>query len=169
MNPDRLHIGEWISAGASVLLFVFLFFQWYGLEISKQSNLLGYLRPLEDGGNAWQTLDVTPIFLALVIIATVGAVLRRLIGNWEPPVLLGPVICVLGALAACLILIRIIFPPELRGEFDIFDATLKAGIFLALAAACGIAYGGRRTMQEDGVSFAVLRPIRHRDQGQLPT
>jgi hypothetical protein len=86
MNLDRLNNGEMVSGGSAILLFVFLFFQWYGLGVSEQSNLLGDLRLFDDGGNAWQTLEVTPIFLALVITVTVGAVLQRLIGrDWEPP------------------------------------------------------------------------------------
>lgn len=172
MRIDRLSNGERISAGSAVLLFVFMFFRWYGVGIDERPNLLFDLRLFEDGGNAWQTLDVTPIVLALVIAVAVGAAVRRLIGrDWEPPVSPGATVCVLGALAACLILMRIVFPPDLGGEVEgfTFEATLKVGIFLALAAACGIAIGGRRAMQEEGVSFADLRPLRHRDKRQLRT
>lgn len=65
----------------------------------------------------------------------------------------------LGALAACLILIQIISPPDLGSEVKgfTFEVALKAGIFLSLAAACGIAYGGGRAMREEGVSWAIYR------------
>lgn len=167
MDIGRLSNGEKIAGGSAILLFVFMFFRWYGLEITKRPNVLFDLRLLEDGGNAWQTLEVTPILLALVIVVTVGWTIRRLSGqDWKPPVSPGAVVCVLGALAAGLILIRIVFPPDLGGEIEgfAFDATLQAGIFLALAAACGIIYGGRRAMQEEGVSFVDLRPFRYRDK-----
>lgn len=160
----KLSGGEKISSGSAVLLSVFMFFRWYGVGIFERPNLLMNLRLFEDGGNAWQTLEVTPIFLALVIAVTVGAALKRLIGqDREPPVPLNAVVCVLGGLAACLIVIRIVFPPDLGGELEgfTFEATLHAGIFLALAAACGIAYGGRRAMQEESTSSAELRSIRH--------
>jgi energy-converting hydrogenase Eha subunit A len=172
MHINRLSNGEKISGGSAILLFVFMFFRWYGVGIAERPNLLGDLRLFEDGGNAWQTLEMTPIFLALVVAVTVGAAVRRLIGqDWEPGVSLGAVICLVGALAACLIMIRIVFPPDLGGKIDgfTFEATLEIGIFLALAAACGIAYGGRRAMREEGVSFAALSPLRHRDKGQLGT
>lgn len=39
------------------------------------------------------------------------------------------------------------------------EITLEAGIFLALASACGIAYGGHRAMREEGVSFADVRTL----------
>lgn len=172
MGIGRLSNGERISGGSAILLFVFMFFHWYGLGVAERPNLLFSLRLFEDGGNAWQTLEVTSIVLALVIAVTVGAAVRRLIGqDWEPPVSPGVVVFVLGALAACLILIRIVSPPDLGGDVEgfTFEVTLKAGIFLALAAACGIAYGGGRAMQEEGASFADLRPLRHRDKRQLRT
>ncbi len=90
------------------------------------------------------------------IAVAVGAALLRISGSdWRPAIAPGGAVCVLGALAALLILIRIIAPPgpgdTLAGAFE---TTLKLPIFLALAAALGIAYGGRRAMAEEGTSFA---------------
>jgi hypothetical protein len=156
---DRLNYGERISCGSAILLFIFSFLQWYDVDATERPNLLFDLRLIEDGGNAWQTLEITPIFLALVAAITAGAAIQRLIGrDWEPLVSLSAVICVLGGLAACLILIRIVFPPDLGGELEgfTFEATLQAGVFLAFAAACGIAYGGYRAMREEGISLANL-------------
>jgi hypothetical protein len=80
----------------------------------------------------------------------------------------GAIVCILGTLAVCLILIRIVFPPDLGGEVEgfTFEATLQVGIFLALAAACGIGYGGRRAMQEEGSSFR--RPTAVSATGERP-
>lgn len=167
MELDRLSNGWRISGGSAILLFVFMFFSWYDVITSKRQLLLAELHLFEDGGNAWQALDVLPIFLVLVIAVTVGAALLRLSRlNWEPPVPSGAVVCILGGLAALLILIRIVFPPDLGLESEgfILEVTLKTGIFLALVAACGIAYGGYRAMREEGVSLANLR-ARRRGQG----
>ena len=171
MDIGRLSNGERISCGSAILLLVFMFFNWYGLRVAEKPNSLIDLRLFEDGGNVWQTLEVTSIVLVLVIAATVGAAVRRLIGrDWKPTVSSGVVVFVLGVLAVCLILIRIVSPPDLGSEVEgfTFEVTLKAGIFLALAAACGIAYGGGRAMREEGTSFADLRPLR-RDKRQLRT
>jgi len=152
VDVGRLNNGERISGGSAILLFVFMLSRWYGIGVAEKPNSLIDLHLFEDGGNAWQTLEVTPILLALVIAVTVGAAVRRLIGrDWEPPVSPGAVVFVLGALAACLILIRVVSPPDLGSHVEgfTFEVTLKVGIFLALAAACGIAYGGGRAMQED--------------------
>ena len=161
MDLDRLSNGEKIAGVSAILLFVFTFFDWYGLGDSEQSaGLLMYFRPLESGGNAWQTLELTPIFLALVTFATVWVLLLRLgDSDWEPAVQPDAVILGLGVLAALMILIRIIFPPDLAGDFYAltFEAILKDGIFLAFAAACGITFGGCLAMREASASFADLR------------
>lgn len=170
MGLGRLSSGEKISAGSAILLFAFMFFSWYGVVTSKRQQLLAELHLFEDGGNAWQALDVTPILLVLVVVITLGVALPRLSRlDWEPPVPPSALVCVLGGLAALLILARIVFPPDLGFESEgfVLEVTLKAGIFLALAAACGIAYGGYRAMREEGVSFADLSPRRNRGQGEL--
>jgi hypothetical protein len=91
----------------------------------------------------------------LAIAVAVGAALMRLAGSeWKPAVPANAAVTVLGGLAALLILIRIVFPPGFGtiGGISI-NATLKVGVFLALAAAIGIAYGGYRAMREAGDSF----------------
>jgi hypothetical protein len=170
MKLGRLSSGWGISGGAAILLLGFTFLRWYG--ISVETNLLVYLSLFDDGGNAWQTLDVLPIFLVLASTVTVGATLLRLSRlTWESPVPPGGVVCVLGGVAGLLILIRIVFPPGLvdnleglESEGFTLDVTLHVGIYLALAAACGIAYGGYRAMREEGMSFTDLR-ARRRGQG----
>lgn len=157
MDLNRLGNGERISGCSAILLFVFMLFRWYGVGISERPNLLPELRIFEDGGNAWQMLEVTPVVLVLVIVVTFGVMLWRLSGlDWQSSVSPGAVVASLGVLAALLILIRIVFPPHLGGEIGgfTFEATLKVGIFLALAAASGIAYGGYRAMREEGVASA---------------
>lgn len=170
----RLGVGETVAAGSAILLLTFMFFRWYG--ISVESNLLVYLSLFDDGGNAWHMLDLLPVFLALVIAVTVGGMVSRLSGlKWEPRVSLCGVVCVLGGLAVVAILIRIFLPPdlgetfkELESEGFRFEVSPEIGIFLALMAACGIAYGGYRGMREEGVSVtSFLRSVlllRGRDQ-----
>ncbi|HVV89442.1 MAG TPA: hypothetical protein VHB53_03000, partial [Solirubrobacterales bacterium] len=86
------------------------------------------------------------------------ALLRLGGSDWKPVIPPGAAVCVLGGLAALLILIRIISPPGPEGAFSelAFATTLKLPVFLALAAALGIAYGGWRTMGEEGSSFASI-------------
>jgi hypothetical protein len=154
----RLRTGEAIYLVAAILLFVLMFFDWYGVKGSTSAEPLGGIVTSAAGGNAWQTLELIPLFLMLAIVVAVGAALLRLAGSdWKPAIAPGAAVCVLGVLAAILIFIRIVSPP---GPGDVlegaFDTTLKLPVFLALAAALGIAYGGWRAMADEGTSFAAI-------------
>jgi hypothetical protein len=156
-----LRAGEAIYLIAAVLLFVLMFFQWYGVDLGRSGSgsSLEAVTFSVKGGDAWQTLEVIPIFLMLAIAVAVGAALLRLSGSeWKPAIPSGAAVCVLGGLAALLILIRIVSPPGLGGEIEgiSYETNLEVGIFLAFVAALGIAYGGWRAMSEEGTSFAAI-------------
>jgi hypothetical protein len=155
----RLRTGEAIALAAAILLFVLTFLDWYGTKATTGGEPLGGVVTGSGGGNAWQTLEVIPLFLMLAIVVAVGAALLRLSDSgWKPLVPPGAAVCVLGILAALLILIRIVSPPGPEGAFSelAFESTLRLPIFLALAAALGIAYGGWRAMGDEDASFASI-------------
>jgi hypothetical protein len=158
-RPPKLRAGEAIALVAAILLFILMFFDWYGAKATTSAESLGGVVTGTGGGSAWDTLEVIPLFLMLAIVVTVGAAILRLSGSdWKPAIPPAAAVCVLGILAAVLILIRIISPPGPEGTFSelAYESTLKLPIFLALAAALGIAYGGWRTMGEQGTSFASI-------------
>lgn len=153
MELDRLSTGEKVSAASAVLLFIFMFFDWFG---AKVEGVPGFSGSIEAGGSAWDALDVIPIFLMVAIVAAIAvAVIRLTDADVEPPVSMNAIVAVLGGLAVLLILYRIVDPP---GDGDALagvgvDITLKLGIFLGLLAAAGIAYGGYSAMREEGATF----------------
>jgi uncharacterized membrane protein YhaH (DUF805 family) len=153
MEVDKLNTGEKISAASAVLLFIFMFFDWFGAEVSGVSGFSGSIPGA--GGDAWDALEVIPIFLLIAIVAALGVALIRLTdADLEPPVSLNAVVAALGGLAFLLILYRIVDPPgggSLGGVS--VDTTLELGIFLGLIAAAGIAYGGYSAMREEGLTF----------------
>jgi hypothetical protein len=154
MEADRLSTGEKISAVSAILLFVFMFFDWFGVEVSGVPGFSGDVTG-SGGGSAWDALDVIPIFLMLAIVVAIGvAVIRLTDADIEPPVSMNAVVAALGGFAVLLILYRIVSPPDF-GSFGgvTVDATLKFGIFLGLLAAAGIAYGGYSAMREEGMTF----------------
>ncbi len=153
MEADKLSTGEKISAVSAILLFVFMFFDWFGVEISGVPGFSGDVSG--SGGSAWDALDVIPIFLMLAIVAAIGvAVIRLTDADIELPVSLNSIVAALGGFAVLLILFRIVFPPDFGsfGGVEV-DATLKLGIFLGLLASAGIAYGGYSAMREEGMTF----------------
>jgi hypothetical protein len=154
MQVDKLSTGEKLAAVSALLLFVFMFFDWFGVEVSGVPGFGGDVSGA--GGSAWDALDVIPIFLMLAIVAAIGvAIIRLTDADLELPVSLNAIVAALGGLAVLLILYRIVDQPGGGGDFSgvEVDVTLKVGIFLAFAAAVGIAYGGYRAMEEEGVTF----------------
>jgi len=155
MDVDRLSMGEKIAGASAILLFVFMFFDWFTVDVSGGNNL--FSASVSEGGSAWDALDVIPIFLMLAIIAALVVVVVRLSDAvFEPPISLNAIVTILGGVGVILILYRIIDPPGDSGSVQglSVDISPAFGIFLGLIAAAGIAYGGYRAMQEEGTSFA---------------
>jgi hypothetical protein len=150
---DKLSPGEKIAGVSALLLFVFMFFDWFGVEVTGVGGFSGSVPG--GGGSAWDALDFIPIILLVTIVAAlVMAGLRLADSAYEPPVPMSTIVTVLGVFSVVLIVFRIIFPPSF-GDFGgvSVDATLSLGIFLGLIAAGGIAYGGYSTMKEEGITF----------------
>jgi hypothetical protein len=150
---DKLSPGEKIAGGSAILLFVFMFFDWFGVEVSGVGAFSGSVPG--EGGSAWEALEFIPIVLVVTIIAAlVMAGLRLADSDLEPPVPMSTVVTVLGVISVLLILFRIVDPPTFASFGGVsVDATLSVGIFLGLIAAGGIAYGGYSTMREEGITF----------------
>jgi hypothetical protein len=154
MDLDRLNTGEKIAAGSGILLFIFMFFDWFSVSISGGGGFSGSA----GGGSAWDALEFIPIVLVVtILVALAVAALRLSDSTYEPPVSANMVVAALGALSALLILYRIVDAPG-GGSFGGFsvDVSPAFGIFISLIAAAGIAYGGYRAMQEEGSSFSEV-------------
>lgn len=152
MDANRLSTGEKIAGASAVLLFIFMFFDWFKVEVSGGNGLFD----ISVGGSAWDALDVIPIILMLAIIAAIAvAIIRLTDAVFEPPVSMNAIVAILGGISVLLILYRIISPPD-GGDVPGVDVNPAIGIFLGLLAAIGIAYGGYRAMQEEGTSFGDL-------------
>jgi hypothetical protein len=73
----RLRAGEAIAMVAAILLFVLMFFDWYGAKATTSAETLGGVVTGTGGGSAWDTLEVIPLFLMLAIVVAVGAAILR--------------------------------------------------------------------------------------------
>ena len=87
MKLDRLKPGEAIAVIAAVALFVFMFLDWFGAEISGQAGKIDFGAGAGAGGSAWATLDVISFVLMLTVAVTIGAGLPALLDSrWKPAI-----------------------------------------------------------------------------------
>jgi hypothetical protein len=148
MDVNKLTQGEKIAGVSAILLFIFMFFDWFSYSISGGSF------GISAGGNAWDTLDFIPIVLLVTIIATIAnAAIEASESEIETPVHGATAVTVLGAISVLLILFRIIDPPGSSVGGVSVDVSIEFGIIVSFFAAAGIAYGGYRAMQEEGATF----------------
>src|SRR5215475_4722670 len=108
---DKLSPGEKIAGGSAILLFVFMFFDLFGVEVSGVGGFSGDVPGA--AGSAWDALDFIPIVLVIAIVAALVLVGLRLADSpAEPSVPMSVIVTVLGAIAVLLILFRIVDPPS---------------------------------------------------------
>jgi hypothetical protein len=154
MDVGKLGTGERVAGISAVLLFIFMFFDWFSASVSGVGGLSGSA----GAGSAWDALDNIPIFLLITIIAALGVVALRLIEtDFRPSISLNAIVAILGAISVLLILFRIVDTPG-GGSFGgvSVDVSPDFGIFISLIAAAGIAYGGYLGMQAEGTTFGDL-------------
>jgi hypothetical protein len=156
MDLDKLSSGEKIAGVSSIVLFIFMFFDWFTVEVTGGNGLL--TATVSGGGSAWDALDWIPIVLVITILAALGVATLRLIeSQYEPPAAANSIVAILGAISFILILYRIIDPPGAGSVSGLsIDVSPAFGIFVSLVAAAGIAYGGYKAMQEEGATFSDL-------------
>ena len=123
---DKLSTGEKIAGGSAILLFIFMFFDWFGVEVSGVGGFSGSVPG--GGGSAWDALDFIPIVLLVTVIAAlVMAGLRLADSAAEPPVPMSTMVTVLGVISVLLILFRIVDPPSFASFGGVsVDATLSS-------------------------------------------
>ena len=170
MNLGRVSYGEKIAGVSAVLLSIFMFFfDWFGSKYSGELRLFSVGR----GHSAWEALDYIPIILMIAIIAALGVVALRLTEAADQRrVRANAVVAIFGIVSVSLILFRIVDPPNFGSIGDVWgnhtiEGTVRPPMFLALAAAAGIAFGGCLAIWEEGITLSGLRAGRHRDQVQL--
>jgi hypothetical protein len=159
MDFSKLRTGELVAAVGGVVLLVAMFaVDWY--EISGFGGLIeqfGEAAGVETGVKAWDGQGFLGTIANLVILAAalsaiVLAILTATSRNVALPVAASAITAGLGIAAVVMVLGRMVFQP---GPNEVVD--LRFGILLALIGAAVIAYGGWRSMQEEGTSFDAVR------------
>jgi hypothetical protein len=164
MDVNRLSQGEKIAGVSAILLFISMFFAWFGFDTGVeelQSQFGIEVGPTSFTYSAWESFSFIDLILLLTVaVAVATAALRASDMAIEFP--LNSAVAVLGGLSFLLVLYRIIDPP---GSTD-----REWGVFLGLILTALVAFGGYRAMEEEGVSFgdAADRLGGGGDQGGSP-
>jgi hypothetical protein len=85
MDLGRLSAGERISSVSAILLFVFMFFDWFSVTGSNNSNLL-FLIGSTRTESAWEALSYIPFVLLVAISATLVVSALQLTPDAQLPV-----------------------------------------------------------------------------------
>lgn len=145
MRIESLGNGLKLAAGSAVLLFIAMFFPWFGASVEGFGGV-----GLSASATAWQAFELIDIILLVIVVAVI--LLAAAVASEREaalPVETGTIITVLGAIALLLIFYRFLDTP--------FDLDRRYGLFLGILAAAGIIAGGRMEMVESGTTFADAR------------
>jgi hypothetical protein len=147
-QTSRLRSGELLAGGAAVVLLVCLFaLPWYGLNSSVASvaQRLG----VSTSRNGWESL--TTLRWLIVITSLAALALVYLQGTRRAPALpvtFSLIVTVLSAIMALALIYRVLI--NVPGSNDVVDR--QAGAFIALVAGILVAYGGFRSLRQEGVA-----------------
>jgi hypothetical protein len=138
-DAERLRKGELITGGAGIVLLVAMFLiPCFALDVPSRGHAASL-----DG---WQALTATRwVLLVTVALSLALVILTATRRAPAVPVAVAMFTCLTGDLASLLLLYRVIHHPGLSA---------RAGIYIGLAAALAVAYGGYRSLRTEGSTFA---------------
>lgn len=132
---DRIQKGDRISLAGAALLFVALFFPWYGIESGALGSGPGadLARQFLDSVSADAFEAFKFVDILLVLLAVGAAAIIVLVASGKLDESIHRFVETIGGTAAIVVLFRIFIQPD--------GASLKWGIFVALIGAAAIAAG----------------------------
>jgi hypothetical protein len=136
MDTGRLSQGALIAAISGLVLFISLFFDWVGIDVTGVGSA---------SQTGWESQSSLDIYLLIVsVIAVVPAVLALTGGGGDLPIATAANALLLGTIAVILMFFTMFigFPDGLDRKF---------GIWLALIASVGVAVGGYLAAQEEAM------------------
>lgn len=131
MEMRRLSRGDWVAAVSAVVLFVALFLPWYSAGGAD--------------ANAWETMAVNDVLIALAAAAGLAAVVTVALARFPGFSVASVTLAALPALVAlALVVVRVVSPaPEA-------DVSLELGAWLGLVSAIGLVAGLWAAARDEG-------------------
>jgi RsiW-degrading membrane proteinase PrsW (M82 family) len=155
----RLRDGEWIAGAGGLALLAAMFLHWYGVSSEPLDRALpaGAITFAIIGAEAtaWQAFGVLDVVLALLALVPLALVFFQATRRSPAiPVAFSVLTALAGALAALLILYRIVNQP---GPNDVVE--VEAGAWLGLLAALVVSAGGWRSMRVEPIPGTPFPPV----------
>ena len=149
MDTTKLRLGEVVAGVSAVLLFIVMFFHWYGVKINTSAFGIKVTGVESPGFSAWKVYSYTDLLLLLLIILALGMVfLSATQRSTALPISLNVIVAGFGGIMTLIVLYRLINQP---GPNDL--VTVKFWAYVGLLLTAGVAVGAFLAMREDGTSF----------------
>lgn len=161
MDYSGVSRGTLIAGVSGVLLFIFMFFAWFGVDLQvPEGTPEGVLEEAAITRTAWQAFSLVDLVLLVAVIVSVGLAVIDLTGaSVSLPVAGSAVTAGIGALAFLLVLYRLIDPPGITILGEDYTLGREVGVWLGLITTAGITYGGYLGMQEEDGSFGEVQDV----------
>jgi hypothetical protein len=145
VDVRRLRAGEIIAGASATLLLIFMFaLKWYALN-SMLSETAGKGLGQPTAWNGWNGLETLRWLLLVTIVAALALTYFQAAREGSAiPVTLSIIVTVLGGLSTIALIYRVL----INTPAPTLDQ--RAGAYLGLVATIGIAYGGYKSMREEG-------------------
>src|SRR6476646_3831704 len=116
MDTTKLRLGELIAGVSAILLFIVMFFHWYGIKTGLSSQGSAIFKSITGqsvgstiGVSAWQIYSYTD--LLLIILAVGMVVLSATERSAAVPISMNAIVTAFGALMTLIVLYRLINQP----------------------------------------------------------
>jgi hypothetical protein len=156
MDRKRLTAADRVIAVSTVVLFLASFLDWFNGDYSSEGGILSGSRSV----SGWDVTNA-PFFVFIPVVLALAALAVVLVQAFAPrarlpqlPIGYGQALFFAGVLAAALVLLKFIVSEEtgtfvIRGVQITIDVSRAVGIYIALLAAVGFAFGGWLKWQEE--------------------
>lgn len=146
MDLSKLTAADKVITGSAVLFLISLFLPWYGIE------------DIDDGleGTEWFLTGWLPLILAIAMVAQIF--ITRFSPDTklpDPPMPWNRVHLILGAIAAILVILRLLIAADIDTPLGDFELDRKYGMFVATLAAIGLGVGGFLKFQEGDTDRSI--------------
>jgi hypothetical protein len=138
MDLARLRFGDWVMAFGGVAVLVLMLADWYSVPALGE----------QIGFNAWESFAVNDVILALAaVMALTAVVLTATQPTAAVPLALASLTTLVAFLGLLLVVIRLIWPPDLTD--GVLDVSREGGAWLGLVASSVLLTGCLASIRDE--------------------